>query len=243
MVFPLAAVAGIAQAGLGLFSGLNASSEQAYSSTYNNTLQNLMIDAGNRQRRDIFSRQIDQYKTQQGFNSDAANRAYTAEQRRLNDVFTQTAYQRQGMLESLLQAQGYNNATEQYGNSARRGNLVSTLGNFGRQQAILADSLASARGQSSQNMQEIGRQNLTADYQGWQGVSIPPMMEANVPAPRTGGGMNTALMIGNALMGGVNTYMGLKAPSAGNTGGSGGYGFPSNMRNNTQLAFSLPRLA
>jgi hypothetical protein len=30
--------------------------------------------------------------------------------------------------------------------------------------------------------------------------------------------MNTALMIGNALMGGVNTYMGLKAPSAGNTG-------------------------
>lgn len=215
-----ASIAGV-QTLLGVFGGLNSSAEQARTAAYNSTYQNLMIDAGNRQRREIFSRQLDQAKTQKGFNADAANRAYAAEQRRLNDVFTQTAYQRQGMLENLLQAQGYNNATEQYGNSAKRANLVSTLGNFGRQQAIIADSLASARSQSGQNMQEIGRQHLSADYQNWQGVSIPPGMEANVPMPQMGGmGMNTALMIGNSLMGGLNSYMSLKAPSAGRIGGA-----------------------
>lgn len=245
VVISPALVAGVGQGLLGMFGGMNSSAEQAASAAYNSTYQNLMIDAGNRQRRDIFGRQLDQAKTQQGFNADAANRAYAAEQRRLNETFTQTAFQRQGMLENLLQAQGYNNATERYGTSARRANLIGTLGNFGRQQAILADSLSSARSQSTQNMREIGRQHLTTDYQNWQGVSIPPMMEANTPAPRTSG-MNTALMIGNSLMNGANTYLGARAPSGGNIGfnpTSSRNAFPSSLGNNTQLAFSLPRLA
>jgi len=243
LALPIAAAVG--QTGLGIFGGMSSAANEAASAAYNNTYQNLMINAGNRQRRDIFSRQLDQANTQKGFNADAANRAYAAEQRRLNEVFTQAAFQRQGMLENLIQAQGENNARERYGNSARRSNLVSTLGNFGRQQAVMAESLASARGQSARNMQEIGRQHLSADYQTWQGVSIPPSMEANIPAPRMNG-MNTALMIGNSLMSGLNTYNSLKAPSGGGFGfnpSSGQNSFPSSLGNNTQLAFSLPRLA
>lgn len=217
MAFPLAAVAAIGQTGLSLFNGFSSSANEASSAAYNNTYQNLMIDAGNRRRRDIFGRQIDQAKMQMGFNADAANRAYAAEQRRLNEQFTAAAFQRQGLLQNLIETQGYNNATESYGNSARRANLINTLGQFGRQQAVMAESLASARGQSARTMQEIGRQNLSADFQTWQGVSIPPMMESNIPAPRLNTG-NTALMIGNSLMSGLNTYMGLRAPSGGSFG-------------------------
>jgi hypothetical protein len=243
MVLPI--IAGVGQAAMGIFGGLSARKNEAASAAYNSTYQNLMIDAANRQRRQIFGQQLDQAKMQKGFNADAANLAYSSEQQRLNEVFTQTAFQRQGMLEKMIQAQGYNNATEQYGNSARRSNLVSTLGNFGRQQAILAESLASARGQSSRNMQNVGRQHLTADFQNWQGVAIPPTMEANTPAPRTSGA-NTALMIGNSLMGGLNTFSSLRAPSGGNFGYTppgGGSSFPSSTGVNTNLAFSLPRLA
>lgn len=229
---------GIGQAGLGILGGLNSSAEQARSAAYNATYQNLMIDAANRQRRDIFARQIDQAKTQQGFNADAANRAYAAEQRRLNDVFTQTAFQRQGLLENLIRAQGENNATEKYGNSARRANIVETLGAFGRQQAIMAESLASARGQSARTMQDIGRQHLSADYQNWQGVSIPPMMEANVPMPNMRGiGINNALTIGNSLMSGLNTFMSLRAPSGGSLGGG------TRSSGGSFSGFSAPRMA
>lgn len=214
MAFPFAAVAGVAQAGLGILGGFNARKQQAAEAAYNSTFQNLMIDGSNRMRRDIFSRQIDQYKTQQGFNADAANRAYSAEQRRLNEVFMQSAFQQQGMLENLMKVQGENNASERYGNSARRANLLESLGAFGRQQAIMAESLASARSQSTRNMDEISRQRLNSEYGNWQQIAIPPMMEANMPTPRFSGA-NTALMIGNAALGGFNTYMGLRAPSTG----------------------------
>jgi hypothetical protein len=217
MVLPI--IAGVGQGLLGIFGGMSSSANEAASAAYNNTYQNLMIGAANRQRRDIFGRQLDQAKTQMGFNADAANRAYAAEQRRLNEQFSAAVFQRQGMLQNLIEAQGYNNASESYGNSARRANLINTLGQFGRQQAVMAESLASARGQSARTMQEIGRQNLSADFQTWQGVSIPPTMEANIPAPRFNSA-NTALMIGNSLMSGVNTYMGLRAPSGGSFGRS-----------------------
>lgn len=197
-------IAGVGQAGLGILGGVNSAAEQARSTAYNNTYQNLMIDASNRMRRDIFGRQLEQASMQRGFNADAANRAYAAEQRRLNEVFTQSAFQRQGMLENLMRAQGANNASERFGNSARRANIVETLGAFGRQQAIMAESLASARGQSARNIQDIGRQHLSADFQNWQGVSMPPMMEASIPAPRMSG-MNTALTIGSSLLSGLNT--------------------------------------
>lgn len=244
MAFPFAAVAGVAQAGLGIFGGFSQRKQQAAEAAYNSTFQNLMIDGSNRMRRDIFSRQIDQYKTQQGFNADAANRAYSAEQRRLNEVFTQSAFQQQGMLESLMKVQGENNATERYGNSARRANLVESLGAFGRQQAVMAESLASARSQSSQNLAEISRQRLGSEYGNWQQIAIPPMMEVNTPPPRMSSG-NSALMIGNALMGGFSTFNSLRAPSGGmgNSFSPMRSTFPTSTGVNTQLAFSLPRLA
>jgi hypothetical protein len=219
MAFPLALVAGLGQAGMGIFGSMSQRADEAAQTSYQNTFQNLMIDAQNRRQKDLFGRQIDQFRTQQGFNADAANRAYEAEQRRLNEQFTSAAFQRQGMLQSLLEAQGENNAEMRFGNSARRANLLSTLGNYGRNQAMLAESLASARNQSSRNMQEIGRQHLSADYQGWQGVSLPPMPEMNVPMPRMSNN-NMMLGIGNSLMSGLSTFASLKAPSSG--GGFGG---------------------
>lgn len=209
LALPIAAAVG--QTGLGIFGGMESSANERASSAYNNTYQNLMISAGNRQRRDIFSRQLDQAKTQTGFNADAANRAYTAEQIRLNEQFTAAAFQRQGMLQSLIETQGANNAIERFGNSARRANLISTLGQYGQQQAVMSESLASARSQSERNMQSIGRQHLSADFQTWQGVSMPPMMDASIPAPRFNNA-NTALMIGNSVMGGLNTFNALKPP-------------------------------
>lgn len=224
MPFPLALLASVGQAGLGIASGISQQGDAAASSAYQNafgsTYQNLMIDASNRMQRDMFGRQIDQFKQQKQFNADAANRAYAAEQRRLNEQFTSAAFQRQGLLENLIQVQGANNASETYGNSARRANLVGTLGAYGRQQATMAETLASARIQSRSNELEIGRQNLNADFGAWQGVSIAPQPQAHVPnyTPPRSSGLNTALMIGSQVLGAVGTYNSLKAPSAGSIG-------------------------
>ncbi len=235
MAFPLALLASVGQAGLGIASGMSqqsdAAASSAYQNTFNSVFQNIMTDASNRMQKDVFGRQIDQFKQQKQFNADAANRAYAAEQRRLNEQFTSAAFQRQGLLENLVQVQGANNASESYGNSARRANLVGTLGAYGRQQAVMAESLASARTQSRATELDIGRQNLNADFSAWQGVSIAPQPQAHVPnyTPPRQSGLNTALMIGNSVLGAVGTFNALKAPSAGNSGfntnlkiGSGG---------------------
>jgi len=215
IIDPLSATLGVAQFGLSLFGGNAAKNEAIYQSNYDRTFRNLMIGYENEQTKRTYSTQIGQAREQIGLNREAANRAYISEQRRLNDIFSSAAMENQGLIDSLSQVQGTNNATERYGRSANRIRSIEGLGNFGRQQATLIDNLTRAVDQSRYNMQDIYRENEMADRNTWLPLSVPPATQAGLPPVRNAGGgaLNTALMIGNAALSGFNAYQSLKPPS------------------------------
>lgn len=242
MPFPIALALGAAQSGLGILSGMNSQNEGVYQSAYSTAYQNAMSRYANDRTQRAFDRQVGTVKEQYGYNRDAANRAYTSEQIRLNELFQQAAFQQQGALQNLMEVQGTNNASERYGKSANRANLIGTLGQFGRNQAIQAASLASARGQSGRNLEQISRDQMSADLGAWQNIAVPPMMQSQMPMPKAPSGMNTALMIGNNVLNGFSTWSALKAPSGGGMNFNKTTSFPGAMANNTNLAYSLPQL-
>lgn len=219
MVLPI--ILGAAQAGMGMLSGFNQQNEAAGQAAYNTAFQNAMTEAANRRTEQMFGRQLGMVQEQFGYNRDAANRAYAAEQIRLNELFAQAAFQQQGALQNLVETRGANNATERYGKSAARANLVGTLGQFGRNQAIQAESLASAQSQSARNLDQTSRDLFNQNLNAWQQVAIAPTLQSAVPMPQAPSGFNSALMIGNSLMAGLGTYASLRAPSAGSFNQSG----------------------
>lgn len=242
IIDPFSATLAGGQALMGLIGGFNQQNEAASQAAYNTAFQNAMTETANRRTEQMFGRQLGMVQEQFGYNRDAANRAYAAEQIRLNELFAQAAFQQQGALQNLVETRGANNATERYGKSAARANLVGTLGQFGRNQAVLAESLASAQAQSNRNLDQTSRDLFNQNLNAWQQVAIAPTLQSAVPMPQAPSGFNTALMIGGSLMSGLNTYASLRAPSTGgfNSGNKSTPAFPSAMSNNTNLAFSLP---
>lgn len=221
IIDPFSAALAGGQALMGLVGGFNQRNEAAGQAAYNTAFQNAMTETANRRTEQTFGRQLGMVQEQFGYNRDAANRAYAAEQTRLNELFAQAAFQQQGALQNLVETRGANNATERYGRSAARANLVGTLGQFGRNQAIQAESLASAQAQSARNLDQISRDSFSQNLNAWQQVAIAPTLQSAVPMPQAPSGFNSALMIGNSLMSGLGTYASLRAPSAGSSNPSG----------------------
>jgi hypothetical protein len=106
-------------------------------------------------------------------NNEAAGRAYTAEQNRMNETFMQAAFQKQDQLQQLIGAQGQLGASESYGNSARKMNQ-SLLSAFGRNNAIMSENLASNRSASMQRNYDTWRELASANNQSWSQVAQAP---------------------------------------------------------------------
>lgn len=222
IIDPFSAALAGGQALMGMIGGFNQQSQAAKEAAYNSAFQNAMTESSNKWTQKMYGQQLGMVQEQFGYNRDAANRAYASEQIRLNELFAQAAFQQQGALQNLVEARGANNATERYGKSAARANLVGTLGQFGRNQAVMAESLASAKSQSTRNLDQISRDLFSQNLNAWQQVAIPPSLQSAVPMPKASSGLNSALMIGNSLMSGLSTFAALKPPSAGNSNFTGG---------------------
>jgi len=94
---------------------------------------------------------------------------------------------------------------------------LDTLGQYGRNQAIIAKSLSSAAQQSQANLEQIGRDLYQADYQVYGSVLEGPLMETPAPMYRPGGAPNMALSIAGSLMGATSSFFaGSKTYSGGN---------------------------
>jgi hypothetical protein len=248
---------GIAAAGAGLdFFGNRAKSQQALRSRnqqirIQNRQARIATELQNQQIRDRNAYAAQEYeqrkrlaKQQIGFNRDAANQAYMAENLRLQDQLTQAAFQRSGMQRQLLEAVGYNAAMNEgnRGRSFERASAMGTYGDFGRSMAQMGASLQSMRGQSASNIRRLHQQHRQADFNAFSQVAIAPYMQRELPPAfqmptQKSSGFNTALQIGQSLLGGVSTYASLAAPAAGNLGlGSGGFDM-NKATNNTGMAF------
>lgn len=115
------------------------------------------------------------------YNSIAAMQAYESEQSALNDLFTEDAFTRQGMLVDQLQNEG-KAALGQAGNSRGKA-LQSSIAALGRNSAIMDASLSSSVEQSQRNMQQIGLQRYAADLQANASMMIKPKKAPAIPLP------------------------------------------------------------
>ena len=168
-----------------------------------------------------FDRERERYQVgmanyQQGVadNADAATRAYVSEQARLNNIFTTAAFQQQGQLVQLMKGSDKMAATGIRGRSADRlDNDI--LSQFGRNQAIMAESLLTAQSGYDRRVQGIRREQLSANNRAYDPIAIAPEYGINPPAPvmqQGPSGLSLLAGLGSAAVDGYGTYQKLQPP-------------------------------
>ena len=206
---PLSAGLGVAQLGLGIagaFGDQQKHIDQVRQGTFSNALSRRKTQMMNEYRQRAYGRQVDFAKMQQEFNADAASRAYVSEQIRFNEQMAEFAFNNVNFQKNLTEEMGKAAAGERYGKSAQRMAAVETLGQYGRNQAVLAKSLASASRQSEANLAGISRNQFQADYQVYGSIMEGPLMEMAEPTFQPGRAPNMALSIGNTLLNSTQTF-------------------------------------
>jgi hypothetical protein len=147
---------------------------------YRNTIQDYNYLQSVRQ----FSKSVENYGDQLGFNRIAAQQAYDSEQAALNDFLTGQAFDKEGQLIESLQAQG-RAQTGQAGRS--RGKAVqSSLAEYGRNMAIMKESLSSTAAQTQRNMRDIAIRKYGSDLSAKAQLMLKPDILPYAPAPEMG---------------------------------------------------------
>jgi hypothetical protein len=215
MAFPLAAVVGGAQALLGVGSAIFGRQPIDTTAIRQAALQNVTIRLQNERNKQIYQTQLDRTRQQYGRNADAASRAYNTLQLKEQEQLEAYLSQQSGMVKALSELQGRYGAREVYGKSAAR--LASMPEKeYGVAMRTMYDNLTRFSQQIDRDIAEVARQHTTANEDAFAGVSVPPMMMAELPmpsvqAPSQG---NLGLKIGSAILGGLSTYASLKPPAA-----------------------------
>lgn len=129
-----------------------------------------------------YANQITQYRTQTLENEAASNRAYVSEQQRLNNIYSKASFAQQDQLVKLAQSSGQVASSGRTGKSAQRldTNVVSQ---FGRNQAIMAQSLLGAQTAYDTRTDAIRRQQISQQNQDFSEVAYAPAPGVAPPAP------------------------------------------------------------
>lgn len=122
------------------------------------------------------------YGLQLGFNNQAAQVAYEAENRKFQETLTGMAFEQQDMLVKMLQEEGQAQALGTSGRSAGKV-LASAMASYGRNQAIMAESLVSAKKENKISMREINTQKYGADLNAQSRRMLQPMKAPDPMAP------------------------------------------------------------
>jgi len=131
-----------------------------------------------------YSQSVENFNDQLGFNRIAADDAYRSEQAALNDFITQQAFTKEGAMIDMLQKQG----TAQAGQAGKSRNkaVSATIGEYGRNMSILAESLLSNVRQTDRNFRDIARQKYGADLTAKSRLIIEPENAPYAPKPELG---------------------------------------------------------
>ena len=144
---------------------------------YNQTIQ----DYEYRAVVERYAKSVENTENQLAYNSIAAIDAYAAEQASLNELMTEDAFSRQGMLVDRLQQEGAA-ALGQAGNSRNKA-IQSRLAAAGRDSTIMDASLTSSVEQSGRNMRQIAMQKYEADLAAKAQMMIRPEALPDIPLP------------------------------------------------------------
>ena len=154
--------------------------EQSALRQYQNELAIRDFDYGNQVRQYNQSEQI--YGLQLGFNNLASQVAYEAENRRFEEILTGMAFEQQDMLVKMLQEEGQVQASGASGRSAGKA-LASAMASYGRNQAIMAESLVSATKESNIARRQITTEKYGADLNAWSRRMLAPLKAPDPMAP------------------------------------------------------------
>lgn len=206
---PISAISigmGLFQGGMSMFSPKDYSAQA--SAAYQNELGIRQADIVNRQKERASGRAKVATEEQIFENRDAASRAMAREQARMNEQLLGFSLGRQSLIRERILAQGQGNAVERYGRSARRIRDIDIVGEYGRQNALFSENVASAGRQFGRNMTDLARQRYDADRQAVGSLQAQldgfmPVMAQTTYNPPTNN--NAALGIGQGLMTGLQT--------------------------------------
>jgi len=181
---------------------------------------------------DFGNRKI-QYQEQMGYNFSAAQRAYTAQQDRLNELYKQLQFAEQGSQAQLQNALGKSQAREVSGKSAQRMQTM-MQGDFGRNQAIRQEQFSTAIQNAELRNKRTTEQLKIANRKAFWQVGQPPAQTELPPPPLMQQGPSSAGLIaglGQAALGAFNTFQSYQNydPSSGSGGGSGGFNLNQNF--------------
>ena len=208
-----AAILGIASGGLSaltsVFGGNAQAKAQAGAQAFQNKLSQEQTRIQNSYKDRAFGRAVSTTKEQLGENSNAFSRATAQERSRFNEQLYGFSMKRQSSIRNLIQTQGMSNASERYGRSAARMNAVEIMGNYGRNQQVFTDSVASAGRQYNRNQNNYAQSRYEADRQSV--ASLAGSAESYLPGMAQtsyqGSSNNSFLTIANGLMSGVGAGM------------------------------------
>lgn len=122
------------------------------------------------------------YGKQLSFNQIAAQQAAQAEQDKLRESVISTSFENQDMVIELLQQEGVMQARGVSGRSVGK-QLQSSMAQFGRNQAVLAESLVSARRQTDRNLERINVEKYGADLAADANRMLMPQKSPDLPVP------------------------------------------------------------
>ena len=181
----------------------------------NNYKHRMKVRARNWDReRFRYNTNLVQYQRNLSENALAANRAYASEQQKLNNIYKQASFRNQANLVKLVQGSDRAAAAGMTGRSAQRldNQIVSQ---FGRNQAIAAESLFGAGMAYQDRVGSINRSLQGDNNRAYQNVAVQPMPDLAAPPPvMTPGPSPLSLVagIGSAALGGIGTYNELAPP-------------------------------
>lgn len=123
------------------------------------------------------------YAMQLRFNNIAAAQAYESENNKLKEIQIGAAFQQQGMMVENLQEEGQLSARGQSGRSAGK-MIQSANASYGRNIAILSESMNSAERQTKINLDKINVEKLGADLAAEASRMLKPERAPSLPKPQ-----------------------------------------------------------
>ena len=203
MCAPAIGLAGSVLGSVGQFaSGSAAASAQNRARMAQYRYQLKMRKAAWRDERQRYATKLGQYGNQLAANREAANVAYASQQTRLNDIYKKAALTQQAQLVQLAKGSGQMAATGRLGKSAERLDL-DIVKQFGRNQAIMAESLTSANYAMQAANRGIRRELLSSNNQAFEKVAIQPKPGVAPPPPAMVQGPSPLSLVGGLLSAGA----------------------------------------
>jgi len=203
-----------------IFGGNAQAKAQAGAQAFQNKLSQEQTRIQNSYKDRAFGRAVSATKEQLGENSNAFSRATAQERARFNEQLYGFSMQRQSAIRDLIQTQGMSNASERYGRSAARMNAVEIMGNYGRNQQVFTDSVASAGRQYNRNQSNYAQSRYEADRQ--TVASLAGSSESYLPGMAQtsyqGSSNNSFLTIANGLLSGAQSGLNLYTSMGGKFG-------------------------